>query len=227
MKMKKMIGAVALTAALAMGAVPAFATAPSGTVDTEAGNDEFSDTGATEIKAKVDNYDPSVRATVPLKVVVVFGSEGGVDIMGPSSDAYQISNIGDGAIKLVEAELADFSTAFNSQTVWVNTSGNYVTGATTNGTAITSGNALMLTLKDTEGQMGVYLTTSHKASQQTATTQERKIFPDAVAWAEPEIAAGDSMGLELSGHGYFNTKLDSGELTDALCKIKYTIESAE
>ena len=57
MKMKKMIGAFALTAALAMGTAPAFAAQ----VGTD--NDEFSDNGSTEIKAKVDNINPQVRAT--------------------------------------------------------------------------------------------------------------------------------------------------------------------
>lgn len=228
MKMKKMIGAVALTAALAMGSVPAFAASAS----NDAADNAFSDSGSTEIRAKVDNVDPNVRATVPLKVVVVMGATGGGQIMGPSADSYKITNIGDGDINVTDAELTDFNSVFTSQIVWENSAGNWVTGTSTNGTQLTSGDSLMFTLAATSDETGneanVYLTTDHKASDQgTSAAEGRPLGGNPGGWEDMTIAAqGGELPLTLGGNYYFTSTLDSGELTDALCKIKYTIAAA-
>lgn len=113
MKTTKLFGAVALTAALAMGTMPAFAVQTSSTVPSDwlngtdngvggagvsqdtktmnvvndAGNKVG--TGSTAVKATV--FDADLNVTVPLQVSVTFASDGG-ELTCPSASAYKIYN---------------------------------------------------------------------------------------------------------------------------------------
>lgn len=214
MKMKKMVGAFALTAALAMGTAPAFAT-----VADDGSSNAFSDNGSTEIKAKVDTVDKQVRATVPLQVTVVFGATGASDITGPSSDAYAITNIGEGDIKVAEAEITDMHTTFTSGVV-ANDGTDWVDG---NGDRITSGDHIMFTY--TTALNDAYLTTDHKLSASKKMT-DQVYYSSAKNFTAETIAVGEKLPITLAGKCFFTSTLSAGEQTDTLCKIKYTIASA-
>ena len=115
MKSTKMIGAFALTAALAMGTVPAFAA----TSAPLAENDEYinasytntsnileGSTGSATTEVEVFSVNSQINATIPVKVVVVVPSIGG-DIVAPTAKAYQIKNLGDGDIEVTQAKETD------------------------------------------------------------------------------------------------------------------------
>ncbi len=122
MKATKLLGSVALTAALAMGTVPAFASvnAPS---DWENGTDQGiggagvsvnnkmitnlttdstnnnhkTGTGSTAVKASV--FDADMQVTIPLQLSVAFASIGS-ELTCPSDSAYNIINNGDKPVKI-------------------------------------------------------------------------------------------------------------------------------
>lgn len=122
MKATKLLGSVALTAALAMGTVPAFASvnAPS---DWENGTDQGiggagvsvnnkmitnlttdstnnnhkTGTGSTAVKASV--FDADMQVTIPLQLSVAFASIGS-ELTCPSDGAYNIINNGDKPVKI-------------------------------------------------------------------------------------------------------------------------------
>lgn len=213
MKMKKMIGAFALTAALAMGTAPAFAAS----VGTD--NDEFSENGSTEIKAKIDNVNPQVRATVPLLVTVVFGSNGHSDIIGPNPSAYKITNVGTGNIQVTEAEITDMNEYFSSEPIY-NDGSDWVDE---NGDAVST-NAIMLTYK-TDGN-NTYLTTNHPLSAAKSTVVDKQYVSDALKFTAEQLAPNDELGITLGGHACFPSAISMDGKSDTLCKIKYTIAAA-
>ena len=212
--MKKMIGAFALTAALAMGTAPAFAASVSS--ETE----DFSDNGSTEVKAKVEKVvNPQMKATVPLQITVVFGAEGASDILGPSPTAYYIENTGEDDIKVVDAEITGLNSLFTNQAVQLNGQEEAVVG---------TGNNLMFYL--TTENNNCYLTAGHTAAQQTNGSVQNKYFPasqPAIRWSDEELAFGDKMEITIGGKAYFNEKISQDKLTDAICSIMYTIAPIE
>lgn len=233
MKMKKMVGALALSAALAMGTAPAFAASAS-----DAAQNEFStDGGNTVIKAQVKNIDENICATVPLNVVVVFGSQGHSKIIAPSASEYQITNTGKGDIKLTEGAIEsgsnntgitmDWMTAGAAETdPWVDKSG----------TAIAN-NAprLMLTWGTTAGGSAfkTYLSDSHALSNATnadkVDSKYNPVYSDFAEWPTGgiTIAKDTAIDIQLGGDVYNGgTALSLSESTDTLCKIKYTIAKA-
>lgn len=101
MKLTKMAGAFALTAAMAMAAVPAFA-APEATNDDQFyPTNPFTDNEAsqtTEVYAELINK--YLDATIPTRVAIVIPGQGGT-ITAPSATAYKIhNNTTNNAIKL-------------------------------------------------------------------------------------------------------------------------------
>lgn len=221
MKIKKMVGALALTAALAMGSVPAFA------VPSEDGkSDEFSDSGSTEVKATVDTVSKQVRASVPLSVAVVFAANGAGEITGPTAGAYKITNIGEGDIKLTDIAIEGMNNVFTSSAI-LKTGTDYTD---TNGDEFTTGDHLMLTIK-TAGNTA-YLTTDHSAKAQKKVSDDKAIIEgifgtaNVKAWSDELIEVGNNLPIELGGLHVFNSTLDSGEMTDTLCNLKCTIAAA-
>ncbi len=100
MKTSKVFGAIALSAALVMGTVPAFAALP--TVDeqkditnvksfTQTGSSDlvYQGNGNTDIKAST--YVPQLNVTVPVRMEVALPAVNG-DIVFPTTDAYRIYN---------------------------------------------------------------------------------------------------------------------------------------
>lgn len=218
MKMKKMVGALALTAALAMGTAPAFAAG------TETEN-AFSDSGSTKVKAKVDTVNKQVRATVPLQVTVVFGATGGGEITGPTADAYKVTNIGEGDIKLTNIELTNMHTTFTSSPIYFD--GTDYMDLT--GTAYTTGNHIMFTVQTPNGNYA-YVTTNHAANAQKAIGDDKTVIEGldgtAKKWTDEAIAVGADCPITLGGLHWFKDTLASGEMSDTLCNLKVTIASA-
>lgn len=121
MKAKKLVGAIALTAALAMGTMPAFATTSNwydaggdfangvavGTADTSTTNNMATvnnsgstkqATGSTKVYASV--YDADINVTVPVAMAVAFANNGVSDIKTPTNYTV-VNNSPDHAVKLV------------------------------------------------------------------------------------------------------------------------------
>lgn len=85
---KKMFAALALSATLAMGAVPAFAEG----LDDEVGaGGKIDKTSGQDTVVSVKTVVGQIDATVPTKVVISANTDGG-DVDVPSADAYKIVN---------------------------------------------------------------------------------------------------------------------------------------
>lgn len=92
MKLTKMAGAFALTAALAMTAVPAFAVASAENVDNF--QDVNAITSAATTKVYAQTVNAALNATIPTKVAIVVPSSGAGEVTAPSSAVYKIVNKG-------------------------------------------------------------------------------------------------------------------------------------
>lgn len=206
MKMKKMIGALALTAALAMGTTPAFAAG------TSVGNDQlFSQLGnAADNKAQGNTIvngmpiNAQLIVSVPIDITVVVPTTGG-ELICPTSTAYRIQNRSNNSVFVIGAQLEDGAfTAVADATDTTN-----VPAATTGGGRAISLNANNLSLGDK--------TSTQTAMAKTGTTP----------W---EITAGSAAtptdyGITLAGttNDLSANPLTSGSLTSNMCKIVYTI----
>ena len=89
-KTKKMAAALALSAALAMGAVPAFA-ADASVGKTGSFADGNDNTGSASTALNVYATASQIQATIPVDITIVTPIEGGT-ITAPSADAYKIVN---------------------------------------------------------------------------------------------------------------------------------------
>ncbi len=118
MKTSKMLGAVALTAALAMGTVPAFAVSYGAgdlTYDgtqTSVGDDKLvgnvntaDSTASGDTAIYATSYVPQLNVTIPIEMGVAFPAADG-KIIFPSNDAYQIKNNSDTNKVTIESVLA-------------------------------------------------------------------------------------------------------------------------
>lgn len=90
MKLTKMAGAFALTAALAMTAVPAFAAADA--TNTDNFKDGGNNTATATTKVYAEAINASLNATIPTRVAIVVPATGSGEIKAPSSDVYKIIN---------------------------------------------------------------------------------------------------------------------------------------
>ena len=119
-KMSKTLGAVAASAALAIGcAMPAFAA--EGSVNAETQNIVGDATGATgETEVRLFGYDSSsqIVATIPVSLTVAAPQDGGA-ITPPTADKYAITNQGDLGIKVTKVKGVPYSgwTLSSSSTV--------------------------------------------------------------------------------------------------------------
>ena len=220
MKMKKMIGAFALTAALAMGTAPAFAASAT---TPDPSTDAFSDNGSTEIKAKIDNINPAIRATVPLQVTVVFGGEGASDIIGPNPSAYKITNVGTGNIQVTEAEItanAAYSSVFGIDAIDTRDFSDAKGGDLSR----FSSNVLSFFYTTTGNH--TYLTPNHKLSQAVAGTPDSRYISNPKVFTPETLTPNQELEITLGGAAVFTSKVSQDDLTDTLCNIKYTIQAA-
>ena len=225
MKMKKMVGAFALTAALAMGTAPAFAT----TGDDLSKFDKDSE-GNTTIKAHVEKaLDPQIQATVPLQLVVAFGSSGTTEIVAPSDGAYKITNTGEDAIQVVDVKLE----AINSTTFiydGVNVTDGYIYNGGTSTAADSTKNYLMFTY-ETAGNKA-FLSPDHALSKSLAkagpTNNDDYYLSGAKTFVKDKIQPQADLPITIGGTAYLTeTPISLDETTDTLCKLIYTIEAAD
>lgn len=206
MKMTKMAGAVALTAALAMGTVPAFAASNYSVGNDEAFNDGKTwEAGSTNVDAAVGEttvlgttYNSQLNATVPVTITIAWPTIGG-DIIAPSASAYKITN-NSKSDKINVVEITSTAGELFQTAQWVNGKG-ALDGE--------SGQAIWLQLK--ASGVDYALRPSAKLSSQSG----QKYIP---------IEAESSAGITLSGmvkKGAQN--FTSGDLDQTITKITYTI----
>lgn len=204
MKMKKMVGALALTAALAMGTTPAFASG------TAVGNDQlFSQIGnAADNKAQGDTVvngmpiNAQLIVSVPIDITVVVPTTGG-ELICPTSTAYRIQNRSNNSVFVIGAQLENGSFTASAD-------------ASTESAATTAGMTRYISL------VGNGLSFGDKTATQTAMATT-----GTTPW---EITAGTAAtptdyGITLSGttNDFSGMPLTSGTLTSNMCKIVYTI----
>lgn len=215
--MKKIIPSIALAAALAMGTVPAFA-AP--------GDFDNANPGKTEVEGQVEpSLNPSIKATIPLKVVVAMGSVGGGELQTPTADAMYIQNIGTGAIKVTNVEVTDVATSYVSGVVVDNGDGSW---SDDSGSEPTD-NRIMFTWKTASNY--TYLTSDHPlAGCKADMTTKGIIGTGAKAFVadtiQPAGQTGDKLAVTLGGRHFFASALDAALKTDTLCNLKITIGAA-
>lgn len=106
MKLTKTLGAFALTAALAMGAIPAFAAG----VDVSSVEDQFvqqagdaNDTASASTTIKGTAINEQLNAVIPIELTVVTPSAGGT-LTCPDASAYRITNKGSSDIYVIQAK---------------------------------------------------------------------------------------------------------------------------
>ena len=199
MKLTKMAGAFALTAAMAMAAVPAFAAPGATNEDQFYPTGDFNDNQAsqtTEVYAELINK--YLDATIPTKVAIVIPGQGGA-ITAPSSTAYKIhNNTTTNAIKLVK---------LNSKAA-----AGGVFKLAVPGTSSTPTDAHVFALTLNTGSQTFNL----DGTPQTTT-------------AVPEIASNSDLPLQLAGNYYPKhigsspDVLTAANLTSAVMEIEYTI----
>lgn len=240
MKTKKLLGSIALTAALAMGTMPAFASivnsADNTWLDADAGiggtgvstnlnvfsvtgtGTDLNDpdnlktgTGSTTIKATV--FDADLNVTVPMVVSVAFSSAGG-PLTCPSASAYQIYNNSDKhAVKLINIKGA--STGFDLADASTISSKN---------TTPDGKKYLRLNLNMNGTDVDVYSVTNQASPNagKLSSTQEQTI---AVA-ANATTPTG--LPIQISGEtNKFQTPLASaGYLSGDLATLTYTVQVA-
>lgn len=217
MKLKKMAGALALTAALAMGTAPAFAA------ETAVGNNHDFKDGATwgtsnEAAATSDTvvkafaFNEQLNATIPLEITIVFPSTGGA-IISPDKTAYKITNNSTKAdIKVVEAELSGANMNFQ----WRNT---IPTGGMNQAADTTSKNQILFKI-----EAGGANTPLQPAGSQGA-INGLKLSGATDGDNYFNVPKNDSTGIKISGEvGVPPTApLGTGLMADTLTKINYTI----
>lgn len=208
MKMKKMVGALALTAALAMGTTPAFAAG------TSVGNDALFNGSNTNTDLATGNtvvngmpINSQLICSVPIDITVVVPTDGG-DLICPTSTAYRIQNRSTNNVKVIGAELQD-------------------------GGFTVDPDASMATAEDSAGN-GKYITMIATTTDGTLNLCKKPSGGTAMAepsqmqtWTIPggSATAPTDYGIALSGatNSLGAKPLTSGSLTSNMCKIVYTI----
>ena len=235
MKATKLLGSVALTAALAMGAVPAFAsqTAPSDwqpgvdqgiggagvsntnkmvNVSTDANNIKTG-SGATAVKASV--FDADMQVTIPLQLSVAFASVGSA-LTCPSDGAYQIINNGDDSVYITHIattasgfDLVDLQTATDDLT----------TPSYANGHGGNRGIAMVL---DFGGNNKVDLKKANDKADTSGAKGALALYGSGVK--EVEVPGGSLAAVNISGSTTsFATPMSIGYQLATIMNIQYTI----
>lgn len=227
MKATKLLGSVALTAALAMGTIPAFAqgTAPTDwepNVDAGIGGANVSSTnkmitnltntndnkkqgtGSTAVKASV--FDADMQVTIPLQLSVAFASIGS-ELTCPSPGTYQIINSGTKAVNITNIK------ATSSQFTILPESGVDPEGAESATRTI----AMVLDFGNNQKVDLGSISASGVDGNLSASGQAGKI----------NIPAGAPVGVNISGKtNKFQTPMSVGYQLSTIMDIVYTVETA-
>lgn len=228
MKATKLLGSVALTAALAMGTVPAFASSNAPTdwmngtdqgiggagvsvnnkmitnLTADANNTNHkTGNGSTAVKASV--FDADMQVTIPLQLSVAFASIGS-ELTCPSDGAYNIINNGNKAVKITN--ILATSTQFKIEEV----------GVIKAGTSAEPDKKIGMTLDFGSGKV-VDLA---KAAKNTTDPGDL-----AGITGDIPIPAGTPQAIKLAGTtNKFVTPLSVGYQMATIMTINYTVETA-
>ncbi len=198
MKLTKMAGAFALTAAMAMATVPAFAATSAENVEQfVSAGDGSGATASTDVKFEV--VDAALNATIPTKVAIVIPSSGGT-ITGPTN--YEITNNSTGGIRVAKLQVSAPNANMSIPT----------TSWTTDPSTPTTGGVALATLSIGGGSPMQLVASTAGITVQTSYTGAT-------------IAQGGKASLELGGK-VLATTLSASELTSTAMKIQYTIQTA-
>lgn len=228
MKMKTMIGSIALTAALAMGSIPAFAAQ----AEQEVSKFDDSEAGKTEIKGKVEKQlNPQLKASVPLKFVVVFNGSNGTEALTVATESagYGITNTGSKDIKVSSITMEEKADAIIKNEALLFDGTDWY--SETDDSGITTGRYIMITYSD--GTNKNFITPSHDTTKWKkkvgATQNDETYITGATNFTAPVISAtagSNFLPITLGGKAFMGTPVTNDNLTDTLCTIKYTIADA-
>lgn len=206
MKLTKIAGAVALTAALAMSAVPAFAAVDATNVENfkVSNTDPNTSEATTEVYYELLNSD--LNASIPTRVCVAIPTTGG-RITAPDSSAYVIKNNGTNTkgLKITKISSMPGALAFSDSE-----------GAVKN-----SKDSIYVTLK-----LGTNTPLQLKGNTTNFAIQGDRTLIGATDNSTLTIAPGGKMELGLYGNvALANSKkpLSAANLTSSLLSITYTI----
>ncbi len=231
MKATKLLGSVALTAALAMGTMPAFAqaTAPSEwengvdkgiggagvsstnkmitnlTTDSTNTNHK-SGTGSTAVKASV--FDADMQVTIPLQLSVAFASIGS-ELTCPTAGTYKIINKGKKAVKITNIKATSSQFTLDTETV---------VKAGLSSPSATRQIAMVLDFGNNQKvDLGEAMKWTPNAGQLSSTGGPGDI----------NIPAGSPVGINVSGTtNRFQTPMSVGYQLSTIMDIIYTVETA-
>lgn len=247
MKATKLLGSVALTAALAMGTMPAFAsaTAPSdwengvdkgvggagvsttnkmANVTTDANNANIKmGTGSTAVKASV--FDADLQVTIPLQLSVAFASVGST-LTCPTDGTYQITNNGDKDVKISRVQAT--SSQFKIDTL-ANVSGTTGQASTYYGTNGKHGIAMVLDFGDgVKVDLGKLSAYSYTGTDSTREGQGWLSGGSGDKVKEVTIGPKSPKGINLSGQttNMSSAPMSVGYQLATILEISYTIETA-
>ncbi len=232
MKATKLLGSVALTAALAMGTMPAFAQATTTPDKWENGVDQGiggagvsstnkmitnlttdstntnhkSGTGSTEVKASV--FDADMQVTIPLQLSVAFASIGS-ELTCPTAGTYQIINKGKKAVKITNIKATSSYFTLDTETV---------VKAGLSSPSATRQIAMVLDFGNNQKvDLGEAMKWTPNAGQLSSTGGPGDI----------NIPAGAPVGINVSGTtNRFQTPMSVGYQIASIMKIVYTVETA-
>lgn len=196
-KTKKMAAALALSAALAMGAVPAFAADASvGKTGSFAdGNDS---TGSASTALNVYATASQIQATIPVDITIVTPIEGGT-ITAPSADAYKIvNNNATKALKVTKVQGLD-NAGWKAVTELTNPKNN---------------------MSATTGEMKLTVKAGSSAAMSIESENATSIPTEAQSYFT--APANGELGLELAGTTSVKSNLTANTTYPAV-KITYTV----
>lgn len=232
MKATKLLGSVALTAALAMGTMPAFAQATAPT-DWENGVDQGiggagvsstnkmitnlttdntntnhkTGTGSTAVKASV--FDADMQVTIPLQLSVAFASLGS-ELTCPSAGTYQIINNGTKAVKITNIMASSSQFDLGAYTA--------VKAALDAGTGAT------------QRQIAMVLDFGNNQKVDLGAISATGVDGDLTASGQAgtiNVPAGSPVGINVSGTtNKFQTPMSVGYQLSTIMDIVYTVETA-
>lgn len=194
-KTKKALATLALSATLAMGAVPAFAA--DATVNDTGSFDVTGETGKGSTQLNVQATASQIQATLPVSITVVTPADGG-NITAPSDKAYKIVNNGEADLKIKSIQ-----------------------GVNANGWEIKSKVADKENAGEISGKGEMQLSVkAGESAPLVITTTDAAVTEPADAYFA--IPASNSLGLTLTGATAVKTTLGTDSPIPAV-KIQYTV----
>lgn len=196
-KTKKMAAALALSAALAMGAVPAFA-ADASVGKTGSFADGNDNTGSASTALNVYATASQIQATIPVDITIVTPIEGGT-ITAPSADAYKIvNNNATKALKVTKVQGVD-NAGWKAVTELTNPKNN---------------------MSATTGEMKLTVKAGSSAAMSIESENATSIPTEAQSYFT--APANGELGLELAGTTSVKSNLTANTTYPAV-KITYTV----